>query len=121
MKLVVKNSPLSGKGVFASEDIAEGEIIESCNLIVLIEGDTLLIDNTALYDYYFAWKDKGCAIALGFGSLYNHSYEPNAVYKKDFEKETLTFVSLKPIRKGEEITVNYNGDPRNKEKVWFDK
>ena len=60
-------------------------------------------------------------IALGYGSMYNHSYEPNAKYKRNFSNQTITFVAIKPIKKREEITVNYNGDPINQEKVWFEK
>ncbi|PJE76536.1 hypothetical protein COV05_04170 [Candidatus Uhrbacteria bacterium CG10_big_fil_rev_8_21_14_0_10_48_16] len=54
-------------------------------------------------------------------SLYNHSYEPNAKYDKDFVNNRIVFTSVKTVKKGEEITVNYNGDPDKKEKVWFEK
>ena len=32
-----------------------------------------LLDETNLYNYYFTWQDQAAAIALGYGSLYNHS------------------------------------------------
>ena len=66
-------------------------------------------------------KENGSAISLGYGSIYNHSYEPNAKYEKDFLNNMLIFRAIKIINKGEEIVVNYNGDPNNKEKVWFEK
>lgn len=120
VKTRVNKSQIHGKGIFATEDIPRGKIIEICDVIRLSANDTKIIDKTSLYDYYFGWG-KCSAIALGNGSLYNHSYEPNAKYKKDFPKGKLLFVSIKHIKKGEEITVNYNGDPKIKERVWFDK
>lgn len=121
MVIEFKKSKLHGIGIFATSDIQANEIIEICPIIILNEKDTKEIDKTHLYNYYFSWKDNGSAISLGYGSIYNHSYEPNAKYEKDFLSNMLTFRAIKKIKKGEEIFVNYNGDPNNKEKVWFDK
>ena len=121
MKTIVKLSRIHGIGVFAAKNIMRNEIIEMCNLIILSQKDTRLIDKTSLYDYYFSWKNNKSGIALGNGSLYNHSYEPNAKYVKNFSVATITFVALKLIRVGSEITVNYNGDHKKKTRVWFDK
>ena len=121
MKVEFKKSELHGNGVFAITDIQKGEIIEICPIIILNENDTREIDKTYLYNYYFSWEEKCSAIALGFGSIYNHSYEPNAKYEKDFLNKKIIFKSISKIKSGEEITVNYNGDPENKNKVWFDK
>ncbi len=121
VKIKVKKSKLHGKGVFALENIPKGKTIELCNIILLDKKDTKIIDKTFLYNYYFAWKNKGSAIALGNGSLYNHSYEPNAEYDKDFKNNSLAFISIRSIKKGEEIVVNYNGNPNKQNKIWFDK
>ena len=32
----------------------------------------------------------------------------------------MTIKTIKPIKKGEELFVNYNADPNDKTKVWFD-
>lgn len=53
--------------------------------------------------------------------MYNHSYNPSAQYIKDFKNNLIRFVAIKDIEEGEEIFVNYNGDPLNQEKVWFEK
>jgi len=121
MRTRVNKSKIHGKGIFASDNIPKGRVIEVCDIIPLTQRDTRIINKTSLYDYYFGWKSRGGAIALGNGSLYNHSYEPNAKYKKDVSKSKIVFVSVRPIRRGEEITVNYNGDPWIKKRVWFDK
>ena len=48
-----------------------------------------------------------------FGSLINHSKEPNCYLKYDFKKKIYNVYSLKIIKKDEEITLNYNDLP------WF--
>ena len=116
-----QKSNISGRGIFSTRKIQKGEIIEVCQIIQLTEKDSKEIDKTSLYDYYFSWKDKSIAICLGLGSLYNHSYNPSAQYIKDFKNNLIRFVAIKDIEEGEEIFVNYNGDPLNQEKVWFEK
>lgn len=44
-----------------------------------------LLDGTHLFNYYFYWEGKAVAIALGYGSLYNHSASPCARYRKVFD------------------------------------
>ncbi|MDD5417616.1 MAG: SET domain-containing protein [Candidatus Nanoarchaeia archaeon] len=119
MKIEVKESKLHGRGIFATQDINEDEIIEDCPLIICNTADEEHFDKTALKDYYFDWEEgKTIAIALGYGSLYNHSYNPNAKFSEN-SQNTLIILAIKPIKKGEEITVNYNGH-NSDEKVWFD-
>lgn len=58
-------------------------------------------------------------VALGFGSIYNHTDNPNAMYK-EYEKElTIDFIALRDIQKDEEITVNYVQGNNNKNPLWF--
>lgn len=115
-------SNLGGRGVFTSEPIQAGDLIEICPAIVLPEEQLPVIHGTKLHDYYFLWGDeqKECALALGFGSLYNHAYHPNAEYILDYEYNTIDFYAIDYIPAGEEITVNYNGLPFDETPVWFD-
>ena len=57
-----------------------------------------------LDDYYFDWGEEGdyFAICLGYGSLYNHEYEPNAEYGMDFTAQTIDFYAIKDIAPGDE-------------------
>lgn len=119
----IAESPLGGRGVFTSEFIPVGTLIEIAPVIVLAEQDLKLIhDHTILHDYYFLWTDDGksAAIALGFGSLYNHSYMPNAEYFTNIEDKSIDVYAIRDILAGEEITFNYNGMPFDNTPVWFD-
>jgi SET domain-containing protein len=119
--LFIAPSSLGGRGVFTTRLIPAESLIEMCPVIVLPPSDIEHIHATKLHDYYFIWgeDDNKCAIVLGYGSLYNHSYEPNAYYRPDFERKTLDFYAMQDIEAGEEILVNYSGDPEGHRKVWF--
>jgi uncharacterized protein len=119
--LYIAPSDLGGRGVFTAAPIFKGDLIEICPVIVLNDGDMPLLDKTALYDYYFLWGDdqKGCAVALGFGSLYNHDAPSNADYGMDFDDHTIEIRAERDIVAGEEITINYNGDPNDATLPWF--
>jgi SET domain-containing protein len=120
--LFVGPSSRGGRGVFTSAPIPKGSIIEISPVIVMPGQERSQIDQTKLHDYYFIWGDEDdqCAIVLGYGSLYNHAYQPNAEYAPDFERQTLDFYALRDIQAGEEITVNYSGDPEGEIELWFD-
>lgn len=120
--LFISDSPLHGRGVFTSEPLSQGDFIEICPVIVLPPAQLNLIHNSGLHDYYFLWgvEQDMAAIALGYGSIYNHSYRANADYRFDYLNNTIDFYAVKEIAAGEEITVNYNGDPDDQKPVWFD-
>lgn len=121
--LYVGPSDIHDRGVFCATSISEGSIIEICPVILIPQEDMDLLRMTVLYNYYFIWgeDEKDGAIALGYGSVYNHAYQPNARYYVDFETLTLEIYAIKDIEAGEEITFNYNGDPEDQSKVWFEK
>ncbi|AKB25030.1 hypothetical protein MSMTP_1561 [Methanosarcina sp. MTP4] len=118
----VKDAPGKGKGVFAQKHFEKDEIIETCPVIVLPPEEVDILEHTKLFNYYFAWgsDSREAAVALGYGSLYNHSYTPNAKYEKDLKNGLLKYVCIRDIQQNEEITINYNCDPEDKTPVWFD-
>jgi len=110
-------TPDAGRGVFAKERIEKGELIEQCPVVALEDPkDRDRLRKTGLVNYYFLWGETRtyAAICLGWGSVYNHSFEPNARYEKAMEDRRMDFYALRDIEPGEEILVNYNGAPENK-------
>ena len=60
-------------------------------------------------------------MVFGYGSIYNHSFDPNADWKQNFRTQSMVYRAIKPIKKGEEILVNYNGEPDDATPIdWFD-
>ncbi len=119
--IYVSESKLGGRGVFAGEPIQKGDLIEVCPVVICGENDKAHLDQTALYDYYFMWgeQEEQTAIALGFGSLYNHHCPSNAEFIADYDENTIDFYALRYIEAGEEITINYNGNPFDEREPWF--
>jgi uncharacterized protein len=111
-----------GRGVVAQRAFRKGEVIESAPVLVIPEREWQAMENTTLYNYGFAFGEgtQDMAIAFGFGSLYNHSYQPNARYIKRISERTLEYVAIRDIQCGEEITINYNGRPEAQDPLWFE-
>lgn len=120
-KLCVRPSHKRGRGVFACLQFGKYEVIECAPVIVIPEAQRWFFTNTALRHYYFNWgvDFKDAAIALGYGSLYNHSVYPNAGFAMQLADESLQFYALAIIRVGDEITINYNGTPGDRHPVSF--
>jgi uncharacterized protein len=120
--LYLKKITTKGRGVFTKEKIDANMVIEKSPVIVMTAEDRVLLDRTLLHDYIFEWginKDK-CCMALGLVPMYNHSYESNCEYFMDFEEETIQIKTIRVISKGEELTINYNGNWNDNKKVWFE-
>lgn len=116
----VKFTSNKGRGVFARKHIPAGTEFEKVPVLVLPEEEALSGEaGEVLADYVFEWGEGTVALALGFGSIYNHSYRPNARYD-DCRKMTKIYTALVDIEAGEEITINYNGHEDGTEYVGFD-
>ena len=120
--LYLKKITTKGRGVFTKDKIDANMVIEKSPVIVMTAEDRVLLDKTLLHDYIFEWginKDK-CCMALGFVPMNNHSYESNCEYFMDFDEETIQIKTIRLIRKGEELTINYNGNWNDNKIIWFD-
>ena len=116
----VKRIPGKGRGVFARRTIPAGTVFERVPVLVFPSEEVLeSTENPVLANYVFDWGQGTVALALGFGSMYNHSYSPNARYD-DEGLQTKVFTALRDIESGEEITINYNGHEEDQTPVYFD-
>ncbi|HRN55721.1 MAG TPA: SET domain-containing protein-lysine N-methyltransferase [Agriterribacter sp.] len=120
--LYIDNIKDKGRGVFTRKKIAAGTIIEISPVIVMNGDERKLLDQTLLHDYIFVWgahKDQ-CCMALGYIAVYNHSCQANCEYFMNYDEHTMHIKTVRAVEAGAELTINYNGDWDNKEKVWFD-
>ena len=120
--LLVQSTKNKGRGVFTTEPIDANTVVEISPVIVMKKEDRAYLDKTLLHDYIFEWgkeKDK-CCMALGLVPIYNHSYASNCEYFMDFDEDTIMVRTVRDIRRGEELTINYNGDWNDESRVWFE-
>lgn len=110
-----------GRGILARRKIRKGELIERAPVVVVKDKQWPSVAKSILSDYAFDWgvKDEHAAIALGYVSIYNHSYSPNAQLEALLDDLAMEIVALKDIEAEEEITINYNGDPKSRKALWF--
>ncbi|MEO7045186.1 MAG: SET domain-containing protein [Ferruginibacter sp.] len=120
--LYVGKTEKKGRGIFTNKKITAGTVVEISPVIVMEKTDRTHLDKTLLHDYIFEWgvKKNQCCMALGFIPVYNHSYKSNCEYFMDFEEESIFVKTVRVIKEGEELTINYNGDWDDETKVWFD-
>lgn len=91
----IARSPIHGKGVFASRQIKEGEII-----------GTLNVSPATRNGHHVLWLSENRKVRVQCPLRFvNHSEDPNACYY-----DTLEVVALRDIEKDEEITHDYSGD-----------
>ena len=111
-----------GRGVFTSENIEKGMIIERSPVIVMSLEERRLLDQTLMHDYIFEWgaKKEQCCMAMGYVPVYNHSYRSNCEYEMDFDNASISIKTVRFIKAGEELFINYNGDWNDSKRVWFD-
>lgn len=110
-----------GYGVFTSDDIDADTVIEISPVIVMSGEERKLLDKTRLHDYIFEWganKDQ-CCMAMGYVPIYNHSYKSNCEYEMDFENDRIIIRTVRFIKAGEELFINYNGDWNDAKPLWF--
>ena len=116
----IRESPNRGLGVFAVTDIEAGATIERAPVLEFPTNDLYSPAGTALIaSYVFARSADTVGLTLGFGSLYNHSWSPNATYE-DLPGNVKHFYAVEAIKAGEEVTINYNGSVDDDSPVGFD-
>jgi SET domain-containing protein len=119
--LLVKHiSDQKGRGVVATKKFYYGDMIESCPVIIVPSEQAYLMVENTLWHYMFPWKvydgaigDR--AIAMGYGMLYNHHHDPNAMYRFNDNSSlpSIDFFAKKDINVGDEITIDYGDN------LWF--
>ena len=122
---LAQTGTLKGIGVFASRTIEAGEVVEVSPVIPLkLEIEEM---EAGLKRRVFNWerlasRQGTSAIALGYGSMYNHANPANMRYSSALAGEAIAFIAVREIDRGEELTINYNGvggEPVSSEDVWF--
>lgn len=112
-KLTVKEFPGLGRGVVAISTIKKGCLFHIADLIELNKSDSLLLQDTLLANYVYDLGRGKTGLALGFGSLFNHSEIPNVSYAvvKENKRKVIIYCSLKQIKAGDQLFIDYGYQP----------
>ena len=113
-KIIIRDSKIHGRGVFATTDISEGTLIERCPMLKLDFPSKYHCDLKIL-DYAFArpseanWQDHGWDLYLmmGYGMMYNHQDMPNAAITFDYNENIAEITATKDIEVNSEIYISY--------------
>lgn len=115
-KIILGNSKIQGRGVFATNDIEVGEIIERCPMIQMEYRSKYQLD-PQIFNYMYAQLPCKCEecqkhgfifhMVGGYGMMYNHQDDPNAKWKFNYTQLLGDVIAVKPIKKNEEIFISY--------------
>jgi uncharacterized protein len=110
-----------GRGLFSCEDIDKGTLIEISTTISIPLDEMKLIHKTILCLYTFFEDDSFTTecICLGLGSLFNHSFNENVNFERG--EGVIKFFTIKDVRKGEELFINYDYDPLEYKEEYLEK
>lgn len=125
--LEIKESkiPNAGLGVFAINDIPARTIIEKSPVVITsnqifdyLEQDLIPGVRNVLCDYAFGWEAGTWVWPLGWGGIYNHSFDANVKWSKYIEEgsNSLVYTTKRDIKAGEELFVRYCW---TSERLWF--
>ena len=118
MLIEVVHIPGKGRGVCAAKTIPKDTVVETCPLLLL---GVPLGESHPLEGYAFRYSKSKIALVLGFGSLYNHSFDPNIWFDLDRKGKLVHVTTTRKIVKHEELCINYAGsctDP-DEANLWF--
>jgi SET domain-containing protein len=105
-----------GRGLFAAKAIPPHTLLHvaPCLPVPAVEYDSHM-RYTILEHYLFNAPGGSKLLALGYGSLLNHSRRPNVDYRVDAARQVITYQSgPRPIERGDELCISYGSD------LWFD-
>lgn len=115
-KVVFSVSKIHGLGIFATQDIKAGELVERCPMVPLGYRSRYHSD-PQIYRYLYAQPTCECSecknhgfifhMVLGYGMLYNHQEDPNTEWKFDWKQLFADVIAIKDIKKEDEIFVDY--------------
>lgn len=107
--LIVKRIRGRGRGVVTTTRIMKGELVHVSPVLVLHH--TEVRGAVARYVWQFPGNVR-VALALGLGSLFNHSRAPNVAPTLRPARQEIAFWAEREIAAGEELTVDYGYEPR---------
>ena len=118
-----------GRGVFARRLIPADTLIERVPVLLIARNQVFAGDPDApspgpdISWYVFDWTGHAdgdyVALAMGYGSLYNHAADPNARWTVE-PPDTLAFHAARDIPAGDEVFISYLAQSGDGHPLGFD-
>lgn len=106
-KIVVSDSPGKGRGIFATDFIPSGTVVEESH-IVDIGVPTEECRDSKMPLYFWGTEDNmRYMVSLGLASIFNHSDFPNTKRECDTMNSIYVFTTMCDIYEGEELFIDY--------------
>jgi len=95
----------------------------NCFWVLLYISPVLLFDeknyeehgkHTVLDHYTYNWTNGSKVLALGLGSMFNHSSNPNMGFILDYTNMRIIYKTIKSIEANSELCISYGS------RIWFD-
>lgn len=108
----ITTDTIMGRCLVAERPIPAGMVIMQCELLVLSEVDTPLVNETDLKYYTFKFNETQDCLVLGLGEIFNHSSAPNVSYELvDLNcRKVMQFRAIKDVCAGEQLFIDYQAD-----------
>lgn len=98
--VIIKESPVHGKGVFSTRFLSAGTIL-SCDVLEVSR-------DLKIMQYVLCSIDSKYYIHIGFASFINSSEQPNIEHLSvDFNNNVSYFKLISDVQEGEEIFLKY--------------
>ena len=107
--LCIKKSTKGGYGVFTKKFIPKNTVVEIARTLIIKSKERDTLGDLTKYD--FNMGDGTTCFALGFGGMYNHSFENNVEYSNTYSDNFfMHYTTNRNVNAGEELCVNYGSD-----------
>jgi hypothetical protein len=105
-----------GRGLFATTNVPPRTLLHVAPCLKIEREEYQNWLKYSLLEHYLFNTNSGCKLlALGDGSLFNHSRRPNVDYRVDGENDVIRYISgHAPIQSGDELCIYYGDN------LWFD-
>ncbi|PWN19843.1 hypothetical protein BCV69DRAFT_35809 [Microstroma glucosiphilum] len=107
--LLILSHQSRGRGVYASRPLPAGTVVEISPVLIFGKDEWEQHGSRTILDCYtFKWGRMGeMALALGLGSLFNHSASPSVAFKLDRPSHSIRYTLVRDVVAGEELCISY--------------
>lgn len=111
--LQIQDCGAKGRGVITTVVIPARTVIDISPILLFPSEEYSTHGQYTQLDHYtYRWKG-GMALALGLGSMFNHSSTPNVGFQRDIDNSLIRYSTLREIQVGEELCISYGPN------LWF--